>query len=100
MPGTPSKGQPIVFEGWIKHTMHGRKSESFVLKISLRKESLNIVINFTNINKTNNHPLILTELTDDKKTTTYDVGNPGPSLGQAHIWGGVKYVNGIPTDPS
>jgi hypothetical protein len=32
-----------------------------------------------------------------KKTTTYDVGNPGPGLGQAHKCGRVKSVNGIPT---
>ena len=33
-------------------------------------------------------PLILTELTEHNKTTTYDVGNPGPGLGQAHTYGG------------
>jgi len=27
---------------------------------------------------------------------TYDVGNPGPGSGQAHIFCGVKPVNGIP----
>jgi hypothetical protein len=32
-----------------------------------------------------------------KKTTTYDVGNTGPGLGQANKGGGVKPVNGIPT---
>jgi hypothetical protein len=41
-----------------------------------------MVTNSTNINKTNNLPIILTELTEHKKTTTYDVGNPGPGLGQ------------------
>ena len=30
-----------------------------------------------------------------KKTTRYDVGNAGPSSGQAHICGEVKPVNGI-----
>jgi hypothetical protein len=40
-----------------------------------------MVIISTNINKTNN--LILTDLTDNKMTTTYDVGNPGSDLGQA-----------------
>jgi len=34
-----------------------------------------------------------------KKTTTYDVGNPGPGLGQAHKCGSVKLVNVIPTIP-
>jgi len=29
-----------------------------------------------------------------KKTTTYDVGNPGPSFGQTQQCGGVKHVNG------
>ena len=32
-----------------------------------------------------------------KKTTTYDVGNPGPGMGQAQKYDGVKPVNGIPT---
>jgi len=30
----------------------------------------------------------------------YIVGNPCRGLGQAHKWGGVKPVNGIPTFPS
>jgi len=29
--------------------------------------------------------------------TTYDVVNPGPGLGQALKYGGVKPINGIPT---
>jgi hypothetical protein len=32
-----------------------------------------------------------------KKNTTYDVGNPGPGLGQAQKCGWVKPVNGIPS---
>ena len=28
---------------------------------------------------------------------TYDIGNPGPGLGQAHKCGRAKPVNGIPT---
>jgi len=31
---------------------------------------------------------------------TYDVGIPGPSLGQAQKYGRVKPINGIPTSPS
>jgi hypothetical protein len=30
---------------------------------------------------------------------TYSVGNPGPALGQAQKFGGVKLVYGIPTLP-
>jgi hypothetical protein len=30
-------------------------------------------------------------------TTTYDVGNPEPGLGQAQTCGGIKLANGIPT---
>jgi hypothetical protein len=30
-----------------------------------------------------------------KMSTTYDAGNPGPGLGQAHKCGGIKPVNGI-----
>jgi hypothetical protein len=32
-----------------------------------------------------------------KNTTTYDVRNPGPGLGQAHKCVRVKLVYGIPT---
>ena len=54
-----------------------------------------MVTNATNINKTNNY--LSPELTEEKKTTVYDVGNPGPALGHAHKYVGVKLVNGIPT---
>jgi len=59
-----------------------------------------MVINSTNINKTNNQsPLILTELTEHKtKTTTYDVDNSGSVLGQTQTYGGVKPVNLLPSD--
>ena len=36
-------------------------------------------------------------LLNTKKTMTYDVGNPGPGLGQAQKCGRVKQNNGIPT---
>jgi hypothetical protein len=58
-----------------------------------------MVTNSTNINKTNNHLLILTELAEQKNTTTYEIGNTGPGLGRAQKCGGVKQVNGIPTLP-
>jgi hypothetical protein len=32
-----------------------------------------------------------------KKIMTYDVGNPGPGIRQAHKCGKVKLVKGIPT---
>jgi len=35
-----------------------------------------------------------------KKTMTYDIGNPGPGLGQAQKCGWVKPFNGIPPLPS
>jgi hypothetical protein len=54
-----------------------------------------MVTNATNINKTNNY--LSPEPTEEKKTTVYDVGNPGPALGHAHKYVGVKLVNGIPT---
>jgi len=53
-----------------------------------------MVINSTNINKTNNHlseALTLTELTEYKKDNDkymYDVENPDPGLGQAQKCGG------------
>jgi len=36
-------------------------------------------------------PVILTEITEHKKTTTYDVRNPDPGLGQAgtNMWRGL-----------
>ena len=81
-----------------------------------------MVINSTNINKTNNHlsprerlnsdghqfhqyqqnkqsSLVLIEHTGHKKTMTYNVGNRGHGLGQAQTCGGVKLVTGIPIIP-
>ena len=40
-----------------------------------------MIINSTHINKNEQSPLILTELTEQKKIMTYDVGNLGPGLG-------------------
>jgi hypothetical protein len=49
-------------------------------------------------------PLILTEFTASKqarkhasKTSTYDVSNTVPFLGQVHICGEVKAINRIPS---
>ena len=43
------------------------------------------------INKTNiNNHLLHQIIEHQKKTTTYDVGNPGPGLGQAQKCGGIK----------
>jgi hypothetical protein len=38
-------------------------------------------------------PLTLTGLVEHKNTTTYDAGNPGRCLGQAHTFGGIKPIN-------
>jgi len=54
-----------------------------------------MVNNLININKTNNH-LSLQIIEHKKKTTTYNIGNPGSDLGQAQTCGGVKPVDGIP----
>ena len=54
-----------------------------------------MVNNTTNINKTNNHLwsyLIKQTNKQTNKTTTYDVGNQCPALGQAHNCGGIKPV--------
>jgi hypothetical protein len=45
-----------------------------------------------------NEQSLLTEY--KKSTTTYDVGNSGPALGQTQKWGGVKQVNEITILPS
>ena len=55
-----------------------------------------IVNNSNNINKTNNQ---LSSERTNKKTMTYDVGNPGTGLGQVQKCGRIKLVNGIPTLP-
>jgi hypothetical protein len=34
------------------------------------------------------------QITEHKKTKTFDVGNPGPGLGQAQKCGGDKTING------
>jgi hypothetical protein len=54
-----------------------------------------MVTNSTNICKTNSH--LSPKLIEDnkKKTTTYDVGNPGSGLWHAQQWGGVKPGNRI-----
>ena len=48
-----------------------------------------MAINSTNNNKTKNRL--------PKKIMTYDIGNPGPGLGQTLTCGGVKSINGIQT---
>jgi hypothetical protein len=52
-----------------------------------------IVNNSNTIYRTNNH--LSPEITEHKKTTTYDVGNSAPCFGQAQNWGGVKLINVI-----
>ena len=50
----------------------------------LLKESLNMVVmvnNSTNINTSNKR--LLQQIIEHKKTMIYDIGNPGPVLGQA-----------------
>ena len=68
---------------------------------SLWKESLNSDDNqFHQYQQNEQSPLILTEVAEHKKTTTYDVGNLVPNLEQKQTFGGIKPVNGIPTLPS
>ena len=52
-----------------------------------------MVNNSTNINKTN--VCLSPQLTEHKKTTTYDVGNPGHGLEQTQQYVGVKPVTEI-----
>ena len=53
-----------------------------------------MVINSTNINKTNRNLSSWQNSLNTKDTMTYDIENSDPDLGQAQKWGG---VNGIPT---
>jgi len=67
----------------------------------MKRESLNSDRHqFYQYQQIEQSPLILTELTEQKKTTTYDIGNPGPGLRQTQKCGGVMPVNGIATIPS
>jgi hypothetical protein len=58
------------------------------------------VLNVSFIKEIQTHFLYEKNKKTKKKTSTYDVGNLGPGLGQAHKCGGVKPGNGIPTLPS
>jgi hypothetical protein len=51
--------------------------------------------NSTNINKTKYH--LSFHIIEHKKSTTYNVGNPGHGLEQTQTCGGVKPVNRIPS---
>ena len=65
------------------------------------KESLNSVgQQFYQYRQNEQSPLIITELTEHKKSTTYDIGNPGPGLGQEQKCDRVKPVKGITILPS
>jgi hypothetical protein len=62
----------------------------------LWKESLNRDVHqFHQYQQNEQSPLIWAELTEHNKVN--DVGNPGPGLGQAQQYGGVKPVDGIST---
>ena len=52
-----------------------------------------MVNNSTNINKTNDH--LSSQLIEHRKTTIFDVGNPGTGLGQVQKGGADKPVNAI-----
>ena len=51
-----------------------------------------MVNNSSIINQAKNH--------FSKMTMTYDIGNPEPGLGQAHICGRINLAKGIPDLPS
>ena len=53
-----------------------------------------MVNNSTNINKKRKKTTFSPQIIEHKKTKTFDVGNPGPGLGQAQKCGGVKTING------
>ena len=55
-----------------------------------------MVNNSTNGNKTKKYLSSQLISLNTKKTTTHDVGDPGPGLGQTQNCGGVKVVNEIP----
>jgi hypothetical protein len=56
---------------------------------------------FSSINNHKTNFRLSTQLNKHiKKTTTYDIENPGPGLGQVQKRGRVKSINGIQTPTS
>ena len=65
-----------------------------------KKESLNSDGHqFRQYQQSEQPPLILTDLTEQIKTTAYDVWNPCPHLGQVHKSGGDNQLMGYPPSP-
>ena len=58
-----------------------------------------MVINSTNIKQNELKQNLSNQLNslNTRQSTRYDIGNPGPGLGQSQKFGGLKTVNGIPT---
>jgi hypothetical protein len=56
-----------------------------------------MIINSTNINKTNNYLSSNMNSLNRKQAKAYDIGDSGPCSRQAHTFGGVKPVYGIIT---
>ena len=67
----------------------------------LRKERFNVQRSSTIPTKSTKQTITYdVNLLNTKQTTPYDVGNPGPDMGQAQKCGGCKTTNGISTLPS
>ena len=77
--------------------MHTQYELSYI-KIPLRYTLDNEYYQCHQYQQNEQSPLILTHWTQNK-TTTNDVGNPGPGLGQSQNYGRFKPVNDIPTLP-
>ena len=64
------------------------------IMINFETKDWTVIVNNSNtIYTTNIH--LSPQITEHKKTTTYDVGNPVPGFGRAQKWGGVKLINVI-----
>ena len=57
-----------------------------------------MVNNSTNVNKWTT--IYHLNSLNTRNTTAYDIGNPGPGLGQVHKYGGISPVNWISPLPS
>ena len=74
---TQQKYRNVCYEKKVETVMHGQQSHQYQ-----QNEQSHLTISL-----------------DTKTSTKSDVGNPGPSVRQTQICGGIKPVNGIPTLP-
>ena len=89
---TSNYGNPLVIIVQ-KVSIFLRVFDHTVKTVLVWRERLNSVgQQFQHNQQTKQSPLIVAHWTQ-KNTMAYDVGNPGPGLGQRHTYGGVKLLH-------